>query len=54
MAARSSSTPFFFFAAMMLVDLVLVALLYPETAGVSLEDMQHAIADKNRATSLTR
>ncbi len=44
MAGASRSLPFFFFAAMMVLDFVLVFFFYPETAGVSLEDMQHAIA----------
>ena len=44
MITVSSAFPFYFFAAMMVLDLVLVLLFYPETAGVSLEDMQHAIA----------
>ena len=44
MAAASGSAPFFFFAAMMVLDLVLVIFLYPETAGVTLEQMQQAIA----------
>jgi sugar porter (SP) family MFS transporter len=37
------STPgtFWFFAAMMVLDLVLVTTLYPETSNISLEDMQH-------------
>ena len=44
MVARSSATPFFFFASMMVLDLLLVFVLYPETAGVSLEAMQHVIS----------
>lgn len=36
----SPAAPFGFFAAMMLVQLVVVALFFPETRGVSLEDMQ--------------
>ena len=43
MAKLSSSFPFFFFAAMMVVDFALVLFYYPETARVSLEDMQHTI-----------
>ena len=39
----SSAFPFYLFAVMMVIDLVLVVLFYPETAGVSLENMQHAI-----------
>ena len=43
LAAKSGSAPFFFFAACMVVDLILIFFYYPETARVSLEDMQHAI-----------
>lgn len=44
MITVSSSFPFYFFAAMMVLDLGLVLFFYPETAGVSLEEMQHTIA----------
>ena len=44
MAAKSASLPFFFFMAMMIVDLVLVLFFYPETARISLEDMQHSMS----------
>jgi sugar porter (SP) family MFS transporter len=40
MAAWSSSLPFVFFAAMMVVQFFVVAATYPETKGVSLEEMQ--------------
>lgn len=43
LAKQSGSAPFFFFAAAMVVDFVLVFFYYPETARVSLENMQHAI-----------
>ncbi len=43
LASRSGSAPFFFFAAMMVVDFFLVLFVYPETARVPLEQMQHAI-----------
>jgi len=39
----SASAPFFFFAAMMVLDFFLVIIYYPETARVSLEDMQETI-----------
>jgi sugar porter (SP) family MFS transporter len=39
MAARSGGYPFVFFAFMMVVQFVTVLLLYPETKGVSLEDL---------------
>ena len=40
----SGSAPFFFFASMMLLDLVLVSAYYPETARISLEKMQQTIS----------
>ncbi len=44
LAKRAGWLPFFFFAAMMVMDLALVSLYYPETARVSLEKMQHTLA----------
>ena len=44
MITISGSFPFYFFGAMMILDFFLVIFLYPETANVSLEKMQHAIA----------
>jgi sugar porter (SP) family MFS transporter len=41
MAKSSGAYPFIFFAAMMVVDFVLVWFYYPETSGISLEQMQH-------------
>ena len=40
MAAKSGAYPFVFFAAMMVVQLIVVGAFYPETKGVSLEQMQ--------------
>jgi len=40
MAASSGGVPFVFFALMMIVQFFVVLSLYPETKGVSLEDMQ--------------
>jgi sugar porter (SP) family MFS transporter len=40
LAAKSKSIPFVFFAAMMVLQFVVVLLAYPETKGVSLEEMQ--------------
>jgi SP family arabinose:H+ symporter-like MFS transporter len=40
MAASSGGMPFVFFALMMIVQFFVVLSLYPETKGVSLEDMQ--------------
>ena len=39
-AAHSRGGPFIFFSAMMALQLVVVALSYPETKGVTLEEMQ--------------
>jgi len=40
LAARSKSIPFMFFAAMMLLEFFVVLFVYPETKGVTLEEMQ--------------
>jgi SP family arabinose:H+ symporter-like MFS transporter len=40
-ARRSHSMPFVFFAAMMVLDFILVLSFYPETRGRSLETLQH-------------
>ncbi len=40
MAKRSGAVPFVFFAAMMVVQFVVVLTIYPETKGVSLENME--------------
>jgi sugar porter (SP) family MFS transporter len=40
LAAKSGAIPFGFFAAMMVVQLVVVWRFYPETSGVTLEEMQ--------------
>jgi sugar porter (SP) family MFS transporter len=39
LAAKSTATPFFFFASMMFLDVVIIAMVYPETTGVSLEKL---------------
>lgn len=44
LAARSKSIPFVFFAAMTVLQFVVVLFTYPETKGVSLEDMQKKLA----------
>lgn len=41
MAGSSGAYPFIFFAAMMVVDFFLILKYYPETKGISLEQMQH-------------
>ncbi|HZU27390.1 MAG TPA: sugar porter family MFS transporter [Bryobacteraceae bacterium] len=43
-AASSRAAPFVFFAAMMVVQFVVVLTIYPETRGVTLEDMQKKLA----------
>ena len=40
MAAKSGGYPFVFFAAMMVLKFVVVLLFYPETKGLSLEELQ--------------
>lgn len=48
MAATSGAIPFAFFAAMMVVQFFVVLLLYPETSGVTLEQMQFRLeSDKS-------
>jgi sugar porter (SP) family MFS transporter len=43
MAKSSGAYPFLFFAAMMVVDFFVVLFYYPETTGISLEQMQHKL-----------
>lgn len=43
MAAASGSIPFVFFACMMVVQFIVVATVYPETKGYTLEEMQEKI-----------
>ncbi len=43
-ASYSKGGPFVFFAAMMVVQLVVVLTIYPETKGIKLEDMQSRMA----------
>jgi SP family arabinose:H+ symporter-like MFS transporter len=40
LAARSGGLPFLFFSVMMVVQFVVVLRYFPETKGVSLEEMQ--------------
>lgn len=44
MAATSGGIPFVFFAVMMILQFFVVLLMYPETKGVSLEEMQRKLA----------
>jgi MFS transporter, SP family, arabinose:H+ symporter len=43
LAKHSTATPFYFFAVMMLIDVVLIATVYPETKGVSLEALEQKL-----------
>jgi len=43
MAQSSGAYPFVFFAAMMVLQFFVVLFLYPETKGVTLEEMQHKL-----------
>ena len=43
-AATSKAAPFVFFSAMMVVQLIVVLSVYPETKGVTLEDMERKLA----------
>jgi hypothetical protein len=43
LAAWSKPIPFVFFAAMMVVQFLVVLLVYPETKGVTLEDMEEKL-----------
>jgi sugar porter (SP) family MFS transporter len=43
MARSSGAYPFVFFAVMMVLDFFLVLFYYPETSGISLEQMQHKL-----------
>jgi MFS transporter, SP family, arabinose:H+ symporter len=47
LAKHSTATPFYFFAAMMLIDVVLIATVYPETKGVSLEALEQRLGLAN-------
>jgi sugar porter (SP) family MFS transporter len=43
MAARSGAVPFFFFSLMMITQFAVVLTFYPETSGITLEEMGHRI-----------
>jgi MFS transporter, SP family, arabinose:H+ symporter len=45
-AAHSKALPFAFFAAMMAVQLITVLAFYPETKGITLEDMEKKLATR--------
>jgi len=46
MAATSGAYPFVFFAAMMVLQFFVVLFVYPETKGLTLEEMQKELANK--------
>jgi sugar porter (SP) family MFS transporter len=50
MAARSGAYPFMFFSLMMVAQFFVVLLVYPETKGITLEDMQRRM-EESRATA---
>jgi hypothetical protein len=43
MAASSGGAPFVFFSLMMIVQFFVVLFIYPETKGISLEEMQRKL-----------
>jgi hypothetical protein len=45
-AEKSGAYPFVFFSAMMVVQFLVVLMVYPETKGLSLEEMQKKILAK--------
>ena len=49
MAAQSGAYPFMFFCLMMVVQFVVVLLVYPETKGITLEEMQRRLEDRSAA-----
>ncbi|MFL6439488.1 MAG: sugar porter family MFS transporter [Terriglobales bacterium] len=51
MAARSGAYPFIFFCVMMIAQFFVVLLVYPETKGITLEDMQKRLEAARGATS---
>jgi SP family arabinose:H+ symporter-like MFS transporter len=42
MVGSSGAYPFLFFGVMMVIDFFLVLFYYPETKGISLEQVQHS------------
>jgi len=43
LAKASGGVPFAFFAAMMVLQFVVVLFVYPETKGITLEQLQHKL-----------
>lgn len=54
LAKSSGSLPFAFFAAMMVLQFFIVLFIYPETKGISLEQLQHKLGIDDPVTSDTR
>jgi sugar porter (SP) family MFS transporter len=54
MAARSGAYPFIFFSLMMVVQFFVVMFVYPETKGITLEDMQKRLEQSRAAHSSPR
>jgi SP family arabinose:H+ symporter-like MFS transporter len=50
LANISAAAPFFFFAVMMFVDVVIIATLYPETRGLSLESLERRLEQADQTT----
>ncbi len=50
LANISASAPFFFFAVMMFADVVIIATLYPETRGLSLESLERRLEQADQPT----
>jgi SP family arabinose:H+ symporter-like MFS transporter len=50
LANISAAAPFFFFAVMMFVDVVIIATLYPETRGLSLESLERRLEQADQPT----
>jgi MFS transporter, SP family, arabinose:H+ symporter len=48
-AAGSRAAPFVFFSAMMVLQLITVVMFYPETRGVTLEDMERKLGARENA-----
>ena len=44
-AANSKAAPFVFFSAMMVLQLITVVMFYPETRGITLEDMERKLGN---------
>jgi sugar porter (SP) family MFS transporter len=47
-AADSKAAPFVFFSAMMVLQLIVVSVVYPETKGVTLEEMEKQLSSQRR------